>query len=324
MQIEARTVAMMIAEATAVTQQGVESLLARDAAFRPGCGRPEVARPLFLDVADISAVGREASAALPPGEACAQPAVTVDPNLSLWMSLVEAVTGRQVLLAKPDDFSANGGSAERVAAAFTASLKVAARDRVGLGVEHELQASVPDAGAPALEITGIVKTADGAKIPIRLKLEMSREFAPHRGVSLLFSGAEPGDPLVMHLRGKFAELSDSTFAVDLKTDGSLEPVRELRPGSAFLLSGRDLNGRPTNGSELFGPRTGDGFAELREQDADGTAWTDEEDPAYHFLRLLSRDEAGEEEAVEGPANVTGGSLTERGVAGMIQHIDLAL
>jgi hypothetical protein len=47
-----------------------------------------------------------------------------------------------------------------------------------------------------------------------------------------------------------------------------------------------------DGSELFGPRTGNGFVELAQLDADGNRWIDAGDAAYADLRLWSVDADG--------------------------------
>ena len=56
-------------------------------------------------------------------------------------------------------------------------------------------------------------------------------------------------------------------------------------GSMFLALDRNRNGRFDDGSELFGARTGDGFAELAALDDDRDGWIDEDDAAYAELRV---------------------------------------
>ncbi len=47
-----------------------------------------------------------------------------------------------------------------------------------------------------------------------------------------------------------------------------------------------------DGRELFGPRTGDGFAELAAYDDDGNDWIDENDGIYDNLSIWTRDIQG--------------------------------
>jgi hypothetical protein len=54
---------------------------------------------------------------------------------------------------------------------------------------------------------------------------------------------------------------------------------------------RNGNGTVDDGSELFGPASGDGFAELAGYDSDGNGWIDEADPVFARLRLWSSPQA---------------------------------
>jgi hypothetical protein len=46
------------------------------------------------------------------------------------------------------------------------------------------------------------------------------------------------------------------------------------------------DGRVNDGRELFGPITGDGFAELAAYDDDGNNWIDENDGIYDNLSIV--------------------------------------
>lgn len=93
------------------------------------------------------------------------------------------------------------------------------------------------------------------------------------------------DPLVVDSAAPRAALSDTSVDFDLDNDGTLERMRLPGAGSAFLFLDRNHNGRADNGSELFGPETGNGFAELARLDSDRNGWIDEADPAFADLRL---------------------------------------
>jgi hypothetical protein len=81
------------------------------------------------------------------------------------------------------------------------------------------------------------------------------------------------------------ELSENTMDFDLNADGKTESIATLEPGSAFLALDENKDGRVSDGSELFGPRTGKGFAELASYDQDGNGWIDEADPVFDRLAL---------------------------------------
>jgi hypothetical protein len=66
----------------------------------------------------------------------------------------------------------------------------------------------------------------------------------------------------------------------------------LKAGSGFLVIDRNGDGIINNGTELFGPQTGNGFEELSRYDSDGNKWIDENDEVYERLAVMTIDEAG--------------------------------
>lgn len=64
----------------------------------------------------------------------------------------------------------------------------------------------------------------------------------------------------------------------------------IRPGSGFLALGLNNDGIIINGNEIFGPRTGNGFAELSVYDEDGNNWIDEKDLVYDQLSVWTTDQ----------------------------------
>ena len=65
-----------------------------------------------------------------------------------------------------------------------------------------------------------------------------------------------------------AEVSDQTFYFDLDADGKEEEISVLN-GSGYLALDKNGDGTINDGSELFGTRNGDGFADLAQYDEDG-------------------------------------------------------
>lgn len=196
---------------------------------------------------------------------------------------------------------------------------------------------------------GIIKTADGKTIDFSLNLDMCRDYSCERkyeesGSMVLH------DPLVINFEGEAAELNGDRFDFDLDSDGKVERIPGLGTGSGFLVLDRNGNGKVDNGGELFGSKTGDGFAELAKLDSDGNGWLDEADPEFANLRLWhgGKDEglAGLEEKgigalwlgsadsafdlkdkanqLLGEIRATGLYLTEEGRMGTVQQVDLAI
>lgn len=141
---------------------------------------------------------------------------------------------------------------------------------------------------------GVVQTADGQRIDLEIDLRMSRRFIEQRSLQGTLQ-PELQDPLVVNFDAPAAALTDTRFAFDLDADGEKQQVAFLRPGSGFLAIDRNDNGKIDNGSELFGPLSGDGFAELRRYDADGNGWIDANDPVYERLRVWTRDAQGRDQ-----------------------------
>ena len=107
-----------------------------------------------------------------------------------------------------------------------------------------------------------------------------------------------------------------------------------------------------DGSELFGTRSGHGFADLAAYDVDGNGWIDEADEIWDRLKIWYKDEKGEDvlcslkdkgvgaiclqnastdfSLKSGDLNRTLGAirssgifLYENGNVGTIQHVDVA-
>lgn len=141
---------------------------------------------------------------------------------------------------------------------------------------------------------GIVKTADGREISFGLNLEMSRSFTEYYEESHDIGVLNCTDPLVINLDGNIAELSDQTFFFDLDGDGEKEEISSLKSGSGYLALDLNGDGVINDGSELFGTKTGNGFADLAKYDQDGNGWIDEDDEIWSKLQIWTKDEDGKD------------------------------
>lgn len=196
---------------------------------------------------------------------------------------------------------------------------------------------------------GMVQTADGREISFSVDLAMSREYFSEEMIEIN-AGAPLIDPLVINYEGRASELADMTFEFDLNVDGQTEVINNLKPGHGFLVFDRNEDGIVNDGSELFGPTTGDGFSELAEYDDDGNNWIDENDAIYEKLSVWRRDGAmdyldslkdanvgaiylgntdtqfdlkNDDNDLYGRIQKTGVYLKESGEVGTIQQIDLS-
>ncbi|WP_410499141.1 FG-GAP repeat domain-containing protein [Chitinibacter sp. S2-10] len=90
------------------------------------------------------------------------------------------------------------------------------------------------------------------------------------------------DPLVLDLDGVNSSFG-AQQAFDLDSDGHKEMLN--LPDAPLLFVDQNGNGVADNGSELFGPRTGQGFAELAALDSDKNGWLDAGDGSFGLLNL---------------------------------------
>lgn len=204
----------------------------------------------------------------------------------------------------------------------------------------------------AYEAKGVAKTADGREISFGVTVEMSRGFC-QRYETLTQETLTLCDPLVINLDSNTASVSDMKFLFDLDADGKEEEMSFAGKGSGFIALDRNGDGKINDGSELFGTKSGDGFADLAAYDEDGNGWIDEADSIYKDLRIWTKDENGndilmdlksadvgalylgnastefslndmETNKTNGVIRSTGVYLKESGGVGTMQHVDLAV
>ena len=163
----------------------------------------------------------------------------------------------------------------------------------GMRIEwsSELTESMREHEATGFSAGGSVRTADGRNVEFTLGIAMCRDYSCVR-TQRQSGSVELRDPLVLNFDGCAAELTGQRFSFDLDADGVDELIPSLAAGSAWLAFDRNADGRINDGSELFGTRSGNGFADLACLDDDGNRWLDEADAAFGQLRLWEPGEVG--------------------------------
>ena len=152
----------------------------------------------------------------------------------------------------------------------------------GGGIALDYQESYLKAEAAALSAEGVVETEDGRKLQFSFSYAAVAVVQVDRSASLRTGSFT--DPLVLDLGGGVGFGTDP-WNFDLDGNGTSKALRSLLPGSTFLAHDRNDDGAINDGRELFGPRSGDGFGELAQLDADRNGWIDESDPGFSQLRL---------------------------------------
>lgn len=270
-------------------------------------------------------------------------------EITLLQLLVERMTGKRIELFQANDL-ATGGQQEMAgdSAGATSANPPAVQ---GPGLEYDYYASYRETESLHFEVSGKVLTADGQELDISIELNMSRSFFSEQAVHIE-AGPPRKDPLVINFDGRGAELTQGRFAFDIDADGRSDQVRFVGSGSGFLALDRNRDGEINDGSELFGARTGDGFAELSAFDEDGNGWIDSADSIYDRLRVWSQDGEGNRSLValgqrgvgalylgrietpfllkdsdnqtQGEVRSSGLYLGEEGGAGVLQQINLVV
>ncbi len=115
--------------------------------------------------------------------------------------------------------------------------------------------------APFFSAQGIVQTADGKEIDFSVQLNISREFISEKYIHIR-AGDAVKDPLMLNFSGSAAEITQRNFVFDIDNNGQAEQISFAGPQSGFLALDKNADGVINNGSELFGPATGNGFEEL--------------------------------------------------------------
>ncbi len=299
---------------------------------------------------EISDAGRSAQAGETSAVEESLDAAENDPMLSLIRRLLAMLTGKEIEVFDAKELNSNAGTSVQV----PTNPEQEQPQRAGFGIEYDYHESYTEIEQTAFEASGVVQTADGQEISFNLSLNMARSYHTETNISLRLGDArQKSDPLVINFSGNAAQLTSQRFAFDLNSDGTAsEQINFLTSGSGFLAFDRNSDGAINNGSELFGTKTGDGFAELALLDADRNGWIDENDAVYKQLSVWTKDSSGknslqslkeanvgaislarvstpfdikdESNALQGQIRATGIYLQESGGVGSVQQVDLTV
>ncbi len=213
---------------------------------------------------------------------------------------------------------------------------------------------VNESEAMNFKTVGTALTEDGRKIDFNAEFGMSRHFSvAFQSLQMEDYTAALCDPLVINVGADTVDIADQKFFFDLDGDGNIEEISGLGKGSGFLALDKDGDGKISNGKELFGTGSGDGFKDLSIYDSDLNGWIDESDPVFDRLKIWYKNGSGEDRLLSlrdagvgaiylgnvsvdfsdknqetgdlnGIIRKTGIFLRENGGVGTIQHVDLAL
>lgn len=246
---------------------------------------------LLAQKAKTQAVGKT-------GKGPRAPSTPEELKLSLLEMMIELMTGKKVKLRMYNPAGDEDGAGAMNHQGGNIAGIMSFQDRGGTGQMQavevwNLEHFQYEYEQVSYQANGIINTSDGRTVNIDINMYMSREFAAYTSVSVEIK--KPCDPLVINYGGTAASLLDEKFDFDLTMDGRLDKLSILGKGSGFLAIDKNGDGKINDGSELFGPSTGNGFNELRAYDIDGNGWIDEADEVFSKLIIWSHDKDGNDQ-----------------------------
>jgi len=215
----------------------------------------------------------------------------LDPRLLLFIRLLEALTGKKIKLQDYEEIvGANGNGVD------TAGIPDPGQaQREGWGAVYTRSETLTESEQVAIRASGTVTTADGTSIDLSLNVSMSREYVAQTNLTIRQGDPERVvDPLVINLDGNPVTLTNVRYSFDLDADGVKEEIPFVSQGSGLLALDRNGDGKIQDGTELFGPSTGNGFSELAKLDEDKNGWIDENDSFFSKLSIWIKNADGKD------------------------------
>ncbi|WP_157833737.1 hypothetical protein [Hydrogenovibrio kuenenii] len=132
---------------------------------------------------------------------------------------------------------------------------------------------------------GTVTLADGREVDFALTLSQQQSTQVDAQTQVEFGLTKLKDPLVINFGSDTVQLQDTSFAFDMQANGKTGKYASLGKGSGYLTFDANGDGKVTDGSELFGTKTGNAYGELAQYDDDHNGWIDENDAIFKRLKL---------------------------------------
>lgn len=158
---------------------------------------------------------------------------------------------------------------------------------LGWGITYDYREVIEEKEEVLFRSGGMVKTKGGKEFEFELDFKMTRSFYQEKNINIRMGDAAKVDPLVVVFGEGVPKLTRERQGFDLDSDGKKEDIAMPTEGSGFLALDKNEDGKINDGTELFGPENGDGFAALRAYDADKNGWIDKEDDVFGKLSIMT-------------------------------------
>lgn len=200
---------------------------------------------------------------------------TLDPKLQAIIRALEALLGKKIDISMPKNDTGN-----------TPPLQ-------GWGVDYSYSRSEIKREEVNFSSKGNVTLEDGRKIDFKMAFSLKSEKIKEESISFK-AGDALVDPLVINFGNTSVGFTDITHKLDLDLDGKRDEFKFVNSQSGFLALDKNGDKKINDGSELFGPNSGNGFEDLRAYDKDNNNWIDENDAIFDKLLIWTKDDRGEE------------------------------
>lgn len=202
---------------------------------------------------------------------------------------------------------------------LTLSQPMVQPQRLGWGISYQHSESVYQSEVSQFSTEGQIQTADGRSIAFNLNYYTQNEYISSQNISYK-AGDALIDPLIIRLDDQAMTYSKDQVSFDLNLDSKTDSFRVPVDNAGFLFLDLDQNGKVTDGSELFGPKSGSGFSELAKLDTDQNGWIDEADASFKDLRIWIHGSDGSDQVL-GLAEAGVGALFVSGLSGGVSLKD---
>lgn len=189
--------------------------------------------------------------------------------------------------------------------------------------------------------TGEAQLQDGNNISWSFDFSIKEEYFSFQS----YQQAPLKDPLILSMTGTAVSLQNTGTAFDFSGQGNHAVLPGLGSGQYYLVRDQNANGKADNGTEMFGPASGQGFAELATLDDNSNGFIETTDQGWQQLALWNGKSEFKTLAEMGIAAISAQSvatafglydgnnllgriarsgifLTEQGTPGLIQQVDL--
>lgn len=218
----------------------------------------------------------------------------LDPRYRMLALLLEQMFGKQTL-----------GKAKGAQFHTTHTTPSAHTAHASSPIVH-YQTSLEERQSQVVQMRATIALEDGKTLDASLSLRWEQHFM-EQDAFFIQNGQVFRDPLILSLDGS-QPLAHTTFAFNLQ--GNEGKLVHLGANSGYLVLDKNGNGVVDNGSELFGPTTGEGFKELARLDEDGNGWIDKNDSLFSQLKFWHVSASGEQLL----------SLEEVGIGALSLHV----